>query len=263
VLGDVLFKYLLDTNICNASKIWISEGHGDTKRSGHLAFRMKLANQLMKHTTSANYTLPIDGMGVRTNLASYCKSTSQNDCEGNHIVLSENHKECKACCARSRYTSAGTKRSLYQTDRRTLLTLERTERRQEEYAPHERDMAVQNAKSTSVNLVHVGKSILKQNLLKGTRGRERNTGRTRRNGPTGVHGGKGERNVRGAGATLAGCNAVLQRFRHRLGPLIALFGLAHSATPAALSACALTACVPTAYVPTACAPIAGVCGLLF
>lgn len=64
----------------------------------------------MKHTTSANYTLPIDGMGVWTNLASYCKSTSQNDCEGNHIVLSENHKECKACCARSRYTSAGTKR---------------------------------------------------------------------------------------------------------------------------------------------------------
>jgi hypothetical protein len=63
--------------------------------------------------------------------------------------------------------------SLYQTYRRTLLTLERTERRQEEYAPHERDMAVQNAKSTSVNLVHVGKSILKQNLLKGTRGREK------------------------------------------------------------------------------------------
>ena len=66
--------------------------------------------------------------------------------------------------------------------------------------------------------------------------------------------------MRGAGATLAGCNAVLQRFRHRLGPLIALFGLAHSATPAALSACALTACVPTACVPTACDPIASVCG---
>ena len=47
-------------------------------------------------------------------------------------------------------------------------------------------------------------------------------------------------------------DCYLQRFVHQLGPSIALFGLAHSATPAALSACD----------PTACTPIASVCVVL-
>jgi hypothetical protein len=66
-----LFNYLFHTTICNASKLWIGEGHGETKTSGHLAFRLKLASQLMKHTSAAKYTLPIDGIGVRTKLASH------------------------------------------------------------------------------------------------------------------------------------------------------------------------------------------------
>jgi hypothetical protein len=48
-------------------------------------------------------------------------------------------------------------------------------------------------------------------------------------------------------------DCYLQRFGHQLGPLIVLFGLAHSATPAALSVLP-----PTAFAPTACAQC--VCG---
>jgi hypothetical protein len=43
-----LWHYLFDTSLCNAAKIWIDMGYGDTKKSGHYRFRQCLAQELMK-----------------------------------------------------------------------------------------------------------------------------------------------------------------------------------------------------------------------
>ena len=73
----------------------MDQGHSTKKKGGHLAFRKKLATQLMAHSSSSKYTSPIDGFGVRTNLQNHV-ITSTNACNGICVILSRVAKECKA-----------------------------------------------------------------------------------------------------------------------------------------------------------------------
>ena len=50
-------------------------------------FHEKLAEQLMAHSSSSKHTSPVDGFGVRTNLASHV-TTSREGCGGIHVVIS-------------------------------------------------------------------------------------------------------------------------------------------------------------------------------
>ncbi len=93
-----LWNYLFQTTICNATLIWMDQGHSTKKKGGHLKFRIKLALQLMAYSSSPKYTSPVDGFGVRTNLTSHV-TTSKDGCSGTHEVISREHKACKACMA--------------------------------------------------------------------------------------------------------------------------------------------------------------------
>jgi hypothetical protein len=101
-----LWDYLFQTTICNAALIWMDQGYSTKKKGGHLKFRTKLALQLMAHSSSSKYTLPIDGFGIRTNLALHV----QENCQGIHEVISQDAKECKACMAQGRIAQAGERR---------------------------------------------------------------------------------------------------------------------------------------------------------
>ena len=87
----------------------MDQGHSTKKKGGHLKFRTKLAEQLMAHSSSSKYTPPVDGFGVRTNLASHV-TISTDGCGGIHEVISRNGKECKACMAQGRIAQEGEKR---------------------------------------------------------------------------------------------------------------------------------------------------------
>jgi hypothetical protein len=108
-----LWNYLFQTTICNASLIWMDQGHSTKKKGGHLKFRTKLASQLMAHSSSSKYTSPIDGFGVRTDLRNHI-ITSRNGCDGTHDVISKSAKECKACMAQGRTAQASGKRKVLQ-----------------------------------------------------------------------------------------------------------------------------------------------------
>jgi hypothetical protein len=104
-----LWDYLFQTTICNAALIWMDEGHSTKKKGGHLKFCTKLALQLMAHSSSSKRTNPVDGFGVRTNLASHI-TTGRDGCGGTHEVLSQDGKPCKACMAQGRTAQKGEKR---------------------------------------------------------------------------------------------------------------------------------------------------------
>ncbi len=106
-----LWNYLFQTTVCNAALIWMDQGHSTKKKGGHLKFRTKLASQLMAHSSSSKHTSPIDGFGVRTNLASHI-TVGRDGCGGTHEVISREHKECKACMAQGRTAHAGEKREV-------------------------------------------------------------------------------------------------------------------------------------------------------
>ncbi len=86
----------------------MDQGHSTKKKGGHLKFHTKLALQLIAHSSSFKHTSPVDGFGVRTNLAVHIR----DGCCGTHEVISREHKECKACMARGRMTQAGKKREV-------------------------------------------------------------------------------------------------------------------------------------------------------
>jgi len=104
-----LWNYLFQTTICNAALIWMDKGNSTKKQGGHLKFRTKLASQLMANSSSSKHTTPVDGFGVRTNLASHV-TTDKDGCGGTHEVLSRDGKPCKACMAQSRTAQKGEKR---------------------------------------------------------------------------------------------------------------------------------------------------------
>jgi hypothetical protein len=91
----------------------MDQGHSTKKNGGHIGFRKKLASQLMAHASSFQYTPPIDGPGVRTNLQSHI-ITSLNGCNGIHGALSQVGKECKACMAQNRTAQKSEKRKAMQ-----------------------------------------------------------------------------------------------------------------------------------------------------
>src|SRR5947207_6692755 len=106
-----LWNYLFQTTICNAALIWIDQGHSTKQKGGHLKFRTKLASQLMAHSSSFKYISPVDGFGVRTNLASHI-TTGRDGYGGTHEVLSQDGKACKACMAQGRNAQGGEKRKV-------------------------------------------------------------------------------------------------------------------------------------------------------
>jgi hypothetical protein len=106
-----LWNYLFQTTICNAALIWMDQGHSTKKKGGHLKFRIKLASQLMSHSSSPKHTSPVDGFGVRTNLVSHI-IISRDGCGGTHEVISQEPKECKACMAQGRITQGGEKKEV-------------------------------------------------------------------------------------------------------------------------------------------------------
>src|SRR5437667_11011837 len=65
----------------------------------------------MAYSSSSKYTSPVDGFGVRTNLASHV-TTSRDGCEGIHKVLSQDGKACKACMAQGRKALGREKRKV-------------------------------------------------------------------------------------------------------------------------------------------------------
>lgn len=91
----------------------MDQGHGDKKKSGHLEFRMKLAQQLMSYSSSLKHALPIDGQGVRTNLKNaVTPGLSRTSQCGDHIVLSKDAKACKACMAAGRVVQGVKRKAL-------------------------------------------------------------------------------------------------------------------------------------------------------
>ncbi len=89
----------------------MDQGHSTKKKGGHLKFRTKLASQLMAHSSSSTYTSPVDGFGVRTNLASHV-TISTDGCGGTHKVISQEHKVCKAYMAQGRMAQVGEKKKV-------------------------------------------------------------------------------------------------------------------------------------------------------
>ena len=57
------------------------------KKGGHLKFCIKLASQLMAHSSSSKYISPVDGFGARTNLTSHI-IINNDGCGGIHEVIS-------------------------------------------------------------------------------------------------------------------------------------------------------------------------------
>src|SRR6266480_8120380 len=63
----------------------------------------------MAYSSSSKHTSPTDGFGVHINLASHV-TISRDGCGGTHEVISQEHKECKACMSQGRTTQVGEKR---------------------------------------------------------------------------------------------------------------------------------------------------------
>ena len=104
----------------------MDQGHSTKQKGGHLKFRIKLADQLMAHSSSSKYASPVDGFGVRTNLENHV-ITSVNGCNGIHDVLSQTTKECKACMSRSRIAVAsGGRKALQDQDGEKVKTISTT-----------------------------------------------------------------------------------------------------------------------------------------
>jgi Transposase IS4 len=110
-----LWDCLFHMTVCNAALIWNSKGFSsEKKRVGwQLDFRIGLASQLMGYSSVRNYTSPIDGFGVQTNLKNHV-TKSPDTCGGIHEVLSKVAKECKACMAQGRTAQAVWKRKALQ-----------------------------------------------------------------------------------------------------------------------------------------------------
>ena len=109
-----LWNFLFQTTICNSALIWVDQGYGSIKESGHLEFCMKLAQQLMAYSLSSRHALPVDGQGVHTNLKNVvqCISLASQSCSQSCtcVVLSKDAKDCKACMAAGRIVTQGIKR---------------------------------------------------------------------------------------------------------------------------------------------------------
>ena len=104
-----LWNYLFQTTIYNAALIWMDQGYLIKKKGGHLKFHIKLASQLMAHSSSSKYTSPVDRFGVHINLVSHI-TTSRDGYRGTHEVLSWDGKACKAYMAHGQRAQGGEKR---------------------------------------------------------------------------------------------------------------------------------------------------------
>lgn len=109
-----LWNALFHMTTCNAALIWMDKGFSSKKKGGHLDFRIKLASQLMDHSSAPTYTSPIDGFGVRTDLKNQVTASPDGNCGGTHEVLSKVAKECKACMSQGRTAQAAWKRKALQ-----------------------------------------------------------------------------------------------------------------------------------------------------
>ena len=100
-----------------------------------MKFHTKLASQLIAYSSSSKYTSPVDGFGVRTNLASHV-TTSRDGCGGIHKVLSQDGKACKACMAQGRKALGGEKRKvLYELSENSIRMNQEGEKSRKPQAP--------------------------------------------------------------------------------------------------------------------------------
>lgn len=93
---------------CLFHMTWANKGFSKEKE-GQLDFRVRLSSQLMSHSSAHNYTTPIDGFGIQTNLKNHVIA-SPDTCGGIHEVLSKTAKECKACMSQGRTAQGAWKR---------------------------------------------------------------------------------------------------------------------------------------------------------
>jgi hypothetical protein len=83
-----LFDFMLQASIVNAAKLWVLSGGRSTKQSGHLQYRMRLANQLLSHIRSGKpQDSPSDSQDTEN--ASICQ----------HKVIFMSPRQCTSCKA--------------------------------------------------------------------------------------------------------------------------------------------------------------------
>jgi hypothetical protein len=97
-----LFKFLVQSTIVNAVKIWIAKGHGTIQRSASVKFRKQLATSLLRYTRplKTHTQQPITWQAVHKTLCSGGEEKWQNTCYGTHVKLSDKARACIVCSGR-------------------------------------------------------------------------------------------------------------------------------------------------------------------
>jgi len=97
-----LFKFLVQSTIVNATKIWVAKGHGTIKSSASSKFRKELAASLLRHTEplKACTQQPVSWQEVHKTLSSEGQEKWQNVCYGTHVKLSSVDRACIICAGR-------------------------------------------------------------------------------------------------------------------------------------------------------------------
>jgi Transposase IS4 len=113
-----LFRYLIETTVSNASKLWLSINNQSTKRSGRYHFREACAYGFMAYGSETRIVPQ-----AMIDKIEQCLSRAKRDspqvtpvqhsmtsgCQGEHKVLSQNVRSC-AVCLRDGRKAAGTAR---------------------------------------------------------------------------------------------------------------------------------------------------------
>ena len=89
-----LFKFLVQSTIANAVKIWIAQGHSTIKDSASHKFRKQLATSLLRYSQlKQRHRQPITWQAVSKTLSTESDKKWQN-CYGSHTKLSEVARAC-------------------------------------------------------------------------------------------------------------------------------------------------------------------------
>jgi hypothetical protein len=124
-----LFRYLIETAIANASKLWVSMGLAKTKESGHYRFRESCAYALMRY---GGETRPLP-QAIVARMQQYLSRDDDNtsqvtpvtnsmakSCEGEHKVLSKNLRSCAICLQSGRKASGLARKPLSELSSNSL-----------------------------------------------------------------------------------------------------------------------------------------------
>ena len=109
-----LWRYLFQTALTNAAQVWLDNNSAKTKRSGHYQFRMSCASTLMAYGDEQR-GLPQQmkkafEKALHSSPTLSVHSHSENTCNGEHIVLSQNARSCAICLRNGKKAERGTPR---------------------------------------------------------------------------------------------------------------------------------------------------------